>query len=55
MAHQQLGRKDEAEEYLNRLREVMKAERWAKNEEAQNVLREAEELIEGPSKPPKKN
>ena len=47
MAQHQLGKKDDAETTLGRLREVMKQPAWANYAEAQGFLREAEELIEG--------
>jgi hypothetical protein len=47
MAQHQLGKKDEAQATLGRLREVMKQPGWANDAEAQGFLREAEELIEG--------
>jgi tetratricopeptide (TPR) repeat protein len=47
MAHQQLGHKGEARDTLARLRDVMKLWTWAQNAEAQGMLREAEELIDG--------
>jgi tetratricopeptide (TPR) repeat protein len=54
MAQHQLGQKDQAQASLNRLREIMKQPQWAKNEEAQGFLREAEALLrEQPIKPKK--
>jgi tRNA A-37 threonylcarbamoyl transferase component Bud32/tetratricopeptide (TPR) repeat protein len=48
MAHQRLGHQEQAQAALARLRNVMQQEDWAKsNAEAQDFLREAEELIEG--------
>ena len=47
MAQDKLRKNDEAQATLGRLREVMKQPRWAKDAEAQDFLREAEELIEG--------
>jgi WD40 repeat protein len=47
MAQHQLGKKDEADATLRRLREAMKQPLWAKDAEAQSFLREAEELIDG--------
>jgi hypothetical protein len=41
MAQHQLGMKDEAKATLARLREVMKQERWAKDADAHDLLREA--------------
>jgi tetratricopeptide (TPR) repeat protein len=51
MAQHQLGQKDKAADRLTRLRELTKDARWAKDEEAQTFLREAEELIYGSAKP----
>jgi hypothetical protein len=48
MAYHQLGQKDKAADYLTRLRELLEDARWAKDEEAQGYLREAEELVDGP-------
>jgi WD40 repeat protein len=42
MTQHRLGHKDLAVEALARLRKVMKAARWAKDEQAQDLLREAE-------------
>src|SRR5262249_37778682 len=50
MAQHQLGKKDDAQATLGRLRELVKLPRWSIAAEAQSFLREAEELIEG--KPP---
>jgi tetratricopeptide (TPR) repeat protein len=47
MAQHRLGKNDEANSTLARLREIAKQERWAKDAEAQVLLRETEELIEG--------
>jgi Flp pilus assembly protein TadD len=47
MTQHQLGKKEEAQATLARLREVMKQPAWEKNAEAQGFLHEAEELIEG--------
>jgi tetratricopeptide (TPR) repeat protein len=46
MAHGRLGQTEKAQGYLNRLRETMKEARWAKDEEAQGFLREAETLMQ---------
>jgi hypothetical protein len=40
MTQHQLGMKDEAKATLARLREVMKQERWAKDADAHDLLRE---------------
>jgi hypothetical protein len=45
MAQQQLGRKEQAETSLARLREVMKQARWAQDAGTQDLLREAEEVL----------
>jgi hypothetical protein len=45
MTQHQLGKKDEANATLARLREVIKQERWAKDADAHDVLREAEETL----------
>jgi serine/threonine protein kinase len=47
MAHQRLGHKQQTQATLTRLREVMKRPAWANSAEAEGLLREAEELIEG--------
>jgi tetratricopeptide (TPR) repeat protein len=47
MAQHQLGKKDEANATLARLREFMKQSGWLNNAEAQGFLREAETLING--------
>jgi WD40 repeat protein len=49
MAHHQLGHKDQAEEYLIRLREALKTERWAKDEEGHKFLHEAAALLSKPA------
>jgi tetratricopeptide (TPR) repeat protein len=46
LAQFKLGQKDQAQESLKRLRNLLKQDRWAKDEEAQAFLREAESLIE---------
>ncbi|MGO9470012.1 MAG: tetratricopeptide repeat protein, partial [Isosphaeraceae bacterium] len=51
MTQQQLGHAEEAQAWLQRLRERMKDPRWAQNPEAQGFLREAEEWLARP-KPP---
>jgi hypothetical protein len=53
MACHQLGQEDKARAYLTRLREAVKESRWAKNKEAQDFLREAEEVLK--AKPPEKD
>jgi WD domain, G-beta repeat len=50
MAQHQLGRKEEAQATLGRLREAMKDPRWAQGEENQGILREAEALLAAPKK-----
>jgi len=45
MSQQQLGHVNEAQSELQRLRKRMKDPRWAKDEEAQGFLREAEALL----------
>jgi WD40 repeat protein len=45
MAQHQLGLKNQAQETLARLREVLKQPRWANNAEAQGFLREAEAVL----------
>jgi uncharacterized protein HemY len=45
MAQHQLGRKEQAEATLARLREVVKQPRWASRAETQDLLREAEEVL----------
>jgi hypothetical protein len=47
MAHHRLGNQDEARTLLGFLRVTMSLPQWARNEEAQAFLREAEALIEG--------
>jgi WD40 repeat protein len=47
MAQYRVGQKEQAQATLARLRETMQKPEWAKNEEAQSCLREAEALIEG--------
>jgi WD40 repeat protein len=47
MAQQHLGKWDEAQATLGRLREVMKQPAWAKNAESQGFLREAEAVLQG--------
>jgi WD40 repeat protein/serine/threonine protein kinase len=48
MARFRLGQQQDAQALLAQLRQIMKQPRWAKDEEAQHFLREAEELIEAP-------
>jgi hypothetical protein len=45
MTQHQLGQKEQVQASLTRLREIMKNERWAKDEEAKALLREAESRI----------
>ena len=47
MARFRLGQKQDSQSLLTQLRQIMKQPRWAKDEESQRFLREAEELIEG--------
>jgi hypothetical protein len=47
MAQHQLGRREEAQATLARLRETIKQPWWAKKAVAKGFLQEAEELIEG--------
>jgi eukaryotic-like serine/threonine-protein kinase len=51
MTQQKLGHAEEAQAELQRLRERMKAPRWAKDDEAQAFLREAEALLAKPKMP----
>jgi WD40 repeat protein len=48
MTHHRLGRSQEAQACLQRLRERMKDRRWADNADAQGFLREAETVISKP-------
>jgi WD40 repeat protein len=50
MAHHQLGQEDKAADQLTGLQKLMKGTRWAKDQEAQRFLREAEELIKASPK-----
>jgi WD40 repeat protein/serine/threonine protein kinase len=54
MSHHQLGHRDEAQEYLNRLRESVKHYASLFSSDAQRLLREAEALIMGQGAEPKK-
>jgi hypothetical protein len=54
MAQHQLGRKEQAQATLARLREAMKELRCAKDADSAAFLREAETLIEGKDPDPKK-
>jgi WD40 repeat protein/tRNA A-37 threonylcarbamoyl transferase component Bud32 len=47
MAQHRLGRKDQAQAALTRLREAMKQPQWANNGEARGFLSEAEALLQG--------
>jgi tetratricopeptide (TPR) repeat protein len=47
MAQHQLGHAEQARATLGRLREVMSKAEWAKDDEAEGFLREAEELVPG--------
>jgi len=51
MTQHQLGHATEAQAVLSRLRERMKDPRWAKDDEAQGFLREAEALLAKPKTP----
>jgi eukaryotic-like serine/threonine-protein kinase len=51
MSQHQLGHVKEAQAELQRLRERMKDPRWAKDDEAQGFLREAESLLAEPKTP----
>lgn len=50
MAQHRLGQKEEAQASLARLQEIMQQKAWAKDAEAQAVLREAETLLGTPPK-----
>ena len=52
MVEHQLGHADRATALLARLREIMKQPQWARDPEAQAVLREAESVLAAPPKPP---
>jgi tetratricopeptide (TPR) repeat protein len=54
MGHYRLGQTQKALDYLSRLRETMKKSQWAKDEEEQAFLREAEALVKGAAEVPKK-
>ncbi|HEV3084549.1 MAG TPA: tetratricopeptide repeat protein [Gemmataceae bacterium] len=45
MAHHRLGKQEQAQSMLQRLREVMRQPRWKKDEESQAFVREAESLL----------
>jgi uncharacterized protein HemY len=45
MAHYHLGQTEKAKDHLNTLQETIREPQWAKNEEAQAFLREAEALM----------
>jgi WD40 repeat protein/serine/threonine protein kinase len=47
MAFHRLGRKEEAQAMLTRLREIMKQSRWVKNEAGKAFHKEAEDLLRG--------
>src|SRR5262249_13247121 len=51
MAQHRLGEKEEAKATLARLRQVMRQERWAKDAEAQDLLREAEAVMAADARP----
>jgi WD40 repeat protein len=46
MAHHQLGHRDLAKSFMDRLHQLTKDPRWVKDDETQDFLREAEQLIE---------
>jgi tetratricopeptide (TPR) repeat protein len=48
MAHHQLGHKDKAKVFLERLREIMKQPRWANDKESKAFLREAQQQLQQP-------
>jgi WD40 repeat protein len=54
MAHYELGEKGQARILLNRAQEIMKSTSWNSVSAAQDFLREAKALIEGPAAEPKK-
>jgi hypothetical protein len=54
MSQHQLGQKEQAPATLQRLRQLMQEPRWARNAISQDLLREAEGLIEGQAVDPKK-
>jgi tetratricopeptide (TPR) repeat protein len=51
LTQQRLGHTQEAQAYLQRLRELMKDPRWAQDVEKQGFLREAEALLAKPKTP----
>jgi hypothetical protein len=51
MTQQHVGHAQEAQAYLQRLRECMKKPSWAQNGDAQDILREAEALLAQPATP----
>ncbi len=51
MTQQHLGHMQEAQTFLQRLRECMKVPRWAQDADAQSFLREAEALLAKPKAP----
>jgi tetratricopeptide (TPR) repeat protein len=53
MTHHQLGQ-EEQDHYMKRLREAMNKRRWARDEEAQAFLREAEALLSPTAPTPNK-
>jgi WD40 repeat protein len=54
MTRYQLREKDRAQASLDRLRETMQKSNWARNEEAQRLLKEAEALLAGRATQPEK-
>jgi WD40 repeat protein len=53
MTHYQLGQKEPAQAALTRLRRTLEKPEWAKDQEAQGCLREADTLVAGKSPVPK--
>lgn len=53
MTQHQLAKKDEAKTTLGRLRDVMKQERWAKDQQARAFVTEAEALLQTTASHPK--
>ncbi len=47
LAHHRLKQDDKAKETLQRLRDLLKQDRWARDEEAQGFLREAAQVLAG--------
>ena len=53
MTRHQLDDTDKAQELLLKLRKIIQQPKWARFQELQSFLGEAEELIEAGSKPPR--